>query len=173
MRSGPYRVRLARRHDVHLLPQLEYGASRRFAEHGYADLMAIIPPSIEHLERRQLRGQVWVVTEARDQPVGFATALIINGVAHLDDLHVLPQHGKRGLGTDLMDAVCLWAWRSASPCVTLSTLRDVPWNAPFYSRRGFRILDPAEWSDALRGLRCLEQSAGLPVDRRVMMRRDF
>lgn len=118
-------------------------------------------------------GQVWVVAEARDQPVGFAIASIHDGVAHLDELHVLPQHGGRGLGTTLIEAVGLWAWRSASPSLTLSTLLDVPWNAPFYSRRGFRVLEPSEWSDSLRGLRGLEQRAGLPVDRRVMMRRDF
>jgi GNAT superfamily N-acetyltransferase len=118
-------------------------------------------------------GQVWVVAEACDQPVGFAIASIHDGVAHLDELHVLPQHGGRGLGTGLIEAVGLWAWRSASPSLTLSTLLDVPWNAPFYSRRGFRILEPSEWSDSLRGLRGLEQRAGLPVDRRVMMGRDL
>ena len=28
------------------------------------------------------------------------------------------------------------------PRITLSTFRDVPWNRPFYERRGFRVVDP-------------------------------
>ena len=29
----------------------------------------------------------------------------------------------------------------AYPAVTLTTFRDVPWNAPFYTRLGFAMLD--------------------------------
>jgi len=173
LRGGPYRIRLARRGDIHLLPHLERAASRRFIDHGYAALIAVIPPSNETLERRQSQGRIWVAAEARDQPVGFATASIRAGVAHLDDLHVLPEHGGRGLGTELIDAVCVWAWRSASPAMTLSTLSNVPWNAPFYARRGFRVLEQSEWSDSLSDLRELECRAGLPMQMRVMMRREF
>jgi acyl-CoA dehydrogenase len=32
--------------------------------------------------------------------------------------------------------------------VTLSTFRDIPWNAPLYERIGFRYLDRAEWTPA-------------------------
>jgi GNAT superfamily N-acetyltransferase len=169
---GGYKVRLADRGDVHLLPQVELSAARRFMQYGYDALMVGVPPSNETLERRQIQGRIWVATEAGDVPVGFATASIEDRVAHLDDLHVLPAHGSRGLGTELIEAVCGWAVKHGARALTLSTLLDVPWNAPFYLRRGFRILDRSEWPDSLSRLRELERGAGLPVDHRVMMLRE-
>jgi GNAT superfamily N-acetyltransferase len=164
---------LAGRGDLHQLPLLERRAAQRFEAAGYASLIAGVPPSIETLERRQLLGRVWVAADRRDRAVGFATASLVDGVAHLDDLHVDPDHGDRGLGTRLIEAVCLWAWREASTAVTLSTLRDVPWNEPFYTRRGFRTLRRKELSAGLKAQRTLERRAGLPVGKRVMMVREL
>lgn len=170
---GKVRIRPAERYDVHLLPQLERKAATRFPEHGYGDLLPGVAPSHELLERRQLMGTVWVAVDQRNKAVGFATASLLDGVAHLDDLHVVPEHGRLGVGTSLLETVCLWAWRSASPAITLATLKKVPWNEPFYRDRGFRRLSVSEYSDALVRLRELERAAGLPIKSRVMMRRDF
>jgi hypothetical protein len=54
--------------------------------------------------------------------------------------------------------------------VTLTTFRDVPWNAPFYARLGFRILEPSAWTPGLMALLALEESRGLPRRLRVAMR---
>src|SRR5262249_53459607 len=59
---------------------------------------------------------------------------------------------------------------SATP---LSPFRAVPWNAPFSERLGFRRLQLAELSSALREVRAREQHLGIALDRRVMMRRDL
>ena len=57
--------------------------------------------------------------------------------------------------------------------LTLTTFRDVPWNAPYYRRCGFRVLDEQEWTPGLRAIR--EREAGHGLDRwpRVCMRRDL
>lgn len=172
-RRRSYVVRLARRGDIHKLPGIERRAARRFYDGGFASLVAAVPPSIETLERLQWLGRVWVGTDRRDRPVAFASVSMIDGHAHLDDLHVDPAHGSCGVGTRLIEAVCLWAWRTASTSVTLSTLRSVPWNQPFYSRRGFRPLRDDEIGRGLRALRDLEGRAGLPVAERVMMVREL
>jgi hypothetical protein len=48
----------------------------------------------------------------------------------------------------------------------------VPWNAPYYARLGFRILDDAEVTPGLRAIR--QREAEICLDRwpRVCMRRD-
>jgi hypothetical protein len=56
--------------------------------------------------------------------------------------------------------------------VTLATFRDVPWNGPFYARRGFVAVPMHELSPGLRDLVDLERSRGLRTDLRVIMRRD-
>jgi hypothetical protein len=54
--------------------------------------------------------------------------------------------------------------------MTLTTFRDVPWNAPFYARRGFaEVLDP---SPGLAAVRDRERSLGLDAaGPRIVMRR--
>lgn len=60
-----------------------------------------------------------------------------------------------------------------APAVTLTTFRDVPWNAPFYERRGFRVLDESGLSAVFDRLLDEEGAAyGLPRELRVVMRQD-
>src|SRR5262249_58850809 len=67
--------------------------------------------------------------------------------------------------------VCDWAASRGFRALTLSTFRDVPWNAPFYERRGFRAIPPDQLSPALRGVRAREERLGIAMDQRVVMRR--
>ena len=53
--------------------------------------------------------------------------------------------------------------------MTLTTFRDVEWNGPWYTRRGFREVCEAEWGPQLR--RVWEQEAQIRIAPRVVMRR--
>jgi len=168
-----YRIRLARRKDLHRLPLIERDAARRFAVFGMEEMVAGPGVPLQLLEQRQSCGQLWVALDREDVAVGFAVASIVDAHAHLDELDVVLSHGRRGLGTRLVKAVCDWARRQGLTGVTLSTMRTIPWNAPFYSRMGFEIVPDNELSQGLRRLRQLEALAGLPVAQRVIMRRCF
>jgi GNAT superfamily N-acetyltransferase len=168
-----YRITTARRKDLHHLPQIERDAARRFAIFGIEDVMAGPSVPLELLEQRQSCGQLWVALDRGDQPVGFAVASVLDRHGHLDELDVSVSHGRRGLGTRLVKVVCRWAYRQRLDGVTLSTLRTIPWNAPFYSKLGFEVLPEGELSEGLVRLRQLEALAGLPVTQRVIMRRRF
>jgi len=153
-------------------------ASRRFTQLDFGEVLMATTFPLELLELRQTQGCVWVAAHAngngkKETPVGFATASIVDGLGHLDELSVLPRHGRRGLGRRLVEQVIGWAHRSDLRAVTLSTLKDVPWNEPFYRTMGFRVLEPNELTDGLHRLRDAEARAGLPLERRVIMRRDI
>ena len=45
----------------------------------------------------------------------------------------------------------------------LSTFRDLSWNAPFYSKLGFRPVDEAELTTGFQQIRLKELAAGLPI----------
>jgi GNAT superfamily N-acetyltransferase len=92
---------------------------------------------------------------------------------HLEELAVHPAHQRRGLGARLVAAVVGWARARGAAALTLSTFRDVPWNAPFYARIGFRALDPAQLPATLAALVERERAHGLPVEQRVVMRLDL
>jgi len=51
-------------------------------------------------------------------PVGFALVEILDGAAHLEEIDVHPAHGRRGLGSALVRAVCEWARQSELSAVT-------------------------------------------------------
>lgn len=171
MNAGSW-IRLARRSDVSRLAEIERGAARLFEPYGLAELFSETSPP-EKLIAAAADGRLWVAVSADDVPLGFALAGVVGGNAHLDEIDVLPEHGRRGIGRALVDAVVAWARVRGFKSLTLNTMRDVPWNAPFYERLGFVVLDDATLPDALRELRRLEVEHGLPGERRVSMRKSL
>lgn len=105
-------------------------------------------------------------------PVAFVQVDEVDGIAHVQELAVLPSHMRQGLGLALLDRACRWARSAGYPAVTLTTYRDVTWNAPFYEARGFVELD--ELTPELAELRDWERDVGLDaVGPRIAMRRDL
>lgn len=168
-----YSIRLARRRELAALPEIERLAAVLFAPFDLAELFARDLTPVELLAERQQTRQVWVAAGDDDLPVGFAIVSELGGNAHLDGLNVHPDHGRRGLGTALVKAVCAWARSADYHAVTLSTMRNVPWNAPFYEKLGFQVIRDNEITEPLRALLRVEMQAGLPVSDRVLMRLDL
>ncbi len=118
-------------------------------------------------------GQVWVGCLEHGLPVGMVIASVREGAVYVEEMDVLPGHGRRGLGARLLASVCAWAHAQGHAAVTLSTFRDVPWNGPFYRKHGFRDLQLAEWTPGMRAIREKEARHGLCVEARVFMRREL
>jgi ribosomal protein S18 acetylase RimI-like enzyme len=167
-----YHIRPARIEELPQLQEIERAAGSLFRDTEFSFLADSDPLPLDSLVTQQQSGLVWVVTDAGDHPVGFAVVRLIDGLAHLHELDVHPAHGRRGLGRRLTLEVCEWAKQRGFPAVTLSTFRDLAWNAPFYARSGFRILGEEELSPGLIELRKQEAQHGLPIERRVCMRYD-
>ncbi|GLZ75281.1 GCN5 family N-acetyltransferase [Actinorhabdospora filicis] len=110
-----------------------------------------------------------VVLAAGRPPVGFAALTVLDGCAHLEEISVHAGHGRRGVGTALLDAVCAHAREAGSPAVTLTTFRDVPFNAPYYAARGWRVWPEREWGPGMRAQWAAE--APIRVAPRVAMRK--
>lgn len=164
-----YSIVAARATDVPQLPLIELAAATLLAGHAPAAALAETT-SVAQLDRARRDGRLWVALRD-DLPVGFAhVELIEPGAAHLQEVDVLPAHGRRGIGRALVSAVCSWsAWRGYGT-VSLTTFRDVPWNMPFYARLGFNEMLPHELTPALRSILNAEVHAGLDATRRVAMR---
>ena len=168
VRSG-YGIRLARSLDLAALGPIELAAARLFEPYGLAELFADTTP-VATLAAAVRDGRLWVAVDAQGTVVGFALAAVLDGSGHLEELDVHPDHGRRGIGRALVDAVTAWARLRRFPALTLNTMRDVPWNAPFYERLGFVALHDDELWEALQTLRRVEVERGLPGEHRVSMR---
>ena len=165
-----YAITAARPTDLPLLAAVELAAARLLVGHAPETVLAETT-SLEDLQNAQRQGHLWVAL-ADDLPVGFAHALVLEpGAIHLEEVDVDPEHGRRGLGRGLVEAVCASAKAAGSRCVTLTTFRDVPWNMPFYVRLGFEVIPPDELSPALHAVLQDETRRGLDPARRVAMRR--
>ncbi|MFG1943493.1 GNAT family N-acetyltransferase [Nonomuraea sp. NPDC048826] len=104
-----------------------------------------------------------------DPPAGFALMGLVDGNLHLEQLAVHPDRMRQGIGGRLIEAVLDHGRASGVPAVTLTTFRDVPWNAPWYERHGFQVWPEASWGPELRELVKRERDLGIEVAPRVAM----
>lgn len=171
--KNKYRIRLATYQELPLLNELENAAAEIFKNTKYALEINQEPLSLQLLQQQQQQNLVWVAVNEFDRLVGFAVVLIVDGLAHLHELSVTPQYGRQGIGTKLIKEVINWAKQANFIGITLSTFLDIPWNAPFYRKLGFKEMLPVEIGSGLENLRQKEAKSGLPIEERVLMILEF
>lgn len=165
-----YRVGPAETEHLSALPEIERAAAERFSREDLPESLRSAVTSLGEFETAARERRLWTALIADSaQPVGFALAAVVGGCAHLQEMDVLPEHGRRGLGRALVEAVVGWARQHGYRALTLTTFREVPWNGPFYRRLGFRELPPAELTPALTRLLEGEAADGLPRSKRLAM----
>lgn len=156
--------------DLAALPAIEAAAAQLFAGHVPAEIPDD-PTDAAVFEAASAEGRL-LVARHDGRPVGFAHVVLLEpAAAHLEELDVQPDHGRRGVGRRLVAAVCDWAALRGLQWVTLTTFRDVPFNRPFYASLGFTVLAPHELSPALAAVVAREARCGLDLAPRVTMRR--
>lgn len=169
MLDSTYEITLARPEHLPLLAAVELSAATLFREFEPAQSVLGEHMPFEVLQGAQREHRLWVAL-AEEGPVGFAlVSMIAVGQPHLLEMDVHPQHGRRGVGSALLRAVCEWTSASGHRQITLTTFRDVPWNMPFYSRFGFVEVPYEQQSAELRSIVEGERERGLDSALRVVM----
>lgn len=165
-----YSIQPARLEHVALLPAIERAAATRFGDTLPRSVLDDATP-MDALTAAQHAGLLWVALEPGGEPVGFTIASACGARAHLEELDVLPEHGRRGVGSALVAAVEDWARENGLTEITLTTFRDVPWNAPLYARLGFHAIAEDELDVDLRQRLSHESAMGLDRASRQAMRK--
>jgi GNAT superfamily N-acetyltransferase len=168
LESG-YTIRSARVEELAMLAQIERSAAVLFLDTPYAFLADDEPLSLDFVQQRFQVGQVWVAVDQQGVVVGFTITREVDDTIYLQEMDVDPAHGRRGLGAALVETVFAWAKLQGYEVISLSTFRDLPWNAPFYTKLGFRVLDESELSIGFQRIRRQEMVNGLPIADRVVM----
>lgn len=150
-------IRPAEAPDLPLLVEIERRAGRAYAEHGLPEVAADDPGTSEELEPYRAAGAAWVAVDDDDRPVAYILSAEIDDGVHVEQVSVDPAHAGRGIGAALIDHVAGRAAAAGLRAVTLTTFRDIPWNAPYYARLGFSELPEADWGPQLRALVALER----------------
>ncbi|MGB0920139.1 MAG: GNAT family N-acetyltransferase [Alphaproteobacteria bacterium] len=162
-------IRLIRPEEVDLLPKMERAADQRFIDAGYFS-EADIGPGDFQVERYREGGPTWMAVDERDSPMGFIHMGRLPQGPHIEELSVLPEHGRKGVGTALLHHVLDLAREANEFAVTLATDIHVPWNAPYYEKIGFEAVSPMALGREYLDLRAAEAAKNLnPNTRQIMI----
>jgi GNAT superfamily N-acetyltransferase len=153
--------------------EIEGAAGLVFASVGMPEIAADEPLPAAELDRYRRAGLAWAAADADDDPVGYLLAEPVDGALHVEQVSVHPRAARRGVGRALIEHAAAHAAAAGLGALTLTTFADVAWNAPYYRRCGFRVLDEHEWTPRLRAIREREAAHGLDRWPRVCMRRDL
>ncbi|SED95142.1 Acetyltransferase (GNAT) domain-containing protein [Streptomyces sp. 2224.1] len=164
--------------ELPTLRSIELASGTAFRGLGMAAIADAEPPSLAQLTAFQRAGRALAAYEepgetaaphSTGQPLGFLLWEPVDGCTHIEQVSVHPQHAHRRIGRALIDR----AERAGGPApLTLTTFAEVPWNAPYYARLGFRTLTATELTPGLRAIRAHEAALGLDHWPRVCMRRE-
>lgn len=162
-------LRLARPEDAEFMPAIELAAAELFKDD--PDLTSVdFSDTWEPAELRQMIGKGHcLVAHVGDLMAGFLVSEPFRRELHVWEIDVHPRYQGRGIGAGLMRACQVDARNCGYNALTLTTFRDLPWNAPFYARLGFvEITDLASYPRLRMELE-EEAKTGLPRERRCAM----
>ncbi|MFF0434317.1 GNAT family N-acetyltransferase [Streptomyces sp. NPDC004327] len=197
------RIRVAEAAELPLLQDIERAAGEAFRPLGMGEIADDEPLPLDVLENYRSAGRAWVAVEDTGQeaggstdgesnpdgdtggdsggdgdrggrPVAYLLTDTVDGAAHIEQVSVHPDAARRGVGRALIDHLAAAARQQGLTALTLTTFADVPWNAPYYTRLGFRRLDEGDpaLTEGLREISRAEAAHGLAAWPRVCMRRE-
>ena len=151
-------IRPAEDYELRTLGRIELEAARVFPSDRIPQPPRSLP--LEVLQTAQKDQLLWVI-DISSKVVAFASCHDAFPYLHLDEISVLPEQGKQGLGTELLKYVIETAQERDYQACTLTTFEDFAWNAPFYSKQGFHQLAEKKLPRHLKKILKEEKSLGL------------
>jgi len=167
------RIRAVEVEDLPALQDIERAAGRWFRDIGMPEIADDEPLTLDELAAYQRAGRAWAAVGETGRPAAYLIADLVDGNVHIEQVSVHPGSARRGVGRSLLEHAAGQAAAEGVRALTLTAFSEVPWNAPYYERCGFRRLDDAELTPGLRAIRRREAERGLDRWPRVCMRRDL
>lgn len=164
-------VRIAGADELPLVLDIDDDATRRYTAHGFSlGLHETHPFAIAERARwgAALGAGLGRIAEREGLAVGVAILGIVDEAPYLDQLSVRLDHMGQGVGGALLQHAIRWAAPQGG--LVLTTYRHLPWNRPFYEKRGLVEVPESAWGPQLRAI-VAEQRSDLPdPDQRMVMR---
>lgn len=167
-------IRRAELEDISNIMDIEQRSGKVFSLMPI-DFLCNLPPEMPlhgfgfYEETIKLKG-LWV-TELETKVVGFICLHYIDeeSTIHISEFAVDYAYQKQRIGFQLINFVIELAKKECKN-ITLTTFYNVPWNAPFYEKLGFAIMDSNQLNERLALLLTQEAEVGLPKEYRCAMR---
>ncbi|QLR79209.1 GNAT family N-acetyltransferase [Citrobacter freundii] len=156
--------------DTAALPDIERSAGQRFLL--IPELAWIADDQIISAAQHRAfaaAGMSWLA-QIDALPVGFLVGEKQGASLFIAELSLHLEWQGKGIGRRLIGYVAEQAREKGYTSLTLTTFRDVPWNAPWYARLGFEMLADETLPAKLRQKREEEAAHGLAYESRCAMR---
>jgi len=172
MRSLPdgYSIRPADSDDIARMIAADIAASELFRPTGLIYDMAPVPNGVPaQILRDALKDDNVIAADFNGLAIGFVL-MSVQGESdyYLDQLSVDPAHGRKGIGSALVQACLQRAETLGHKNVYLSTFRTLAWNGPFYKKLGFKELPRRKLADWMLEIEDA-QRAEMDVTKRCFM----
>lgn len=140
-----YSVREAIEEDKGLLTAIELDATALFKTIPELADLGESHASNEQLSSWLSAGRIYIA-EHNGNAVGFVAAVTMDTTLYIAEISTMRQYQRKGVGSTLIATVLDWARElsaaaGSKPRVSLTTYREVAWNAPYYRKRGFREVE--------------------------------
>ena len=161
--------------DAHLgeiaeIRTLERASAQRFV--GLMDVLADDEPTPAEVLAARIETCGLVVAVESEVIVGFVMFRPVEDRAYVEQIDVPAAFAGRRIGAALLDVVDERARAAGWVGLSLSTFREVPWNAPYYRRLGFVAVADDALTPGMLTIRAEHVARGLDEDARVFMVRD-
>jgi GNAT superfamily N-acetyltransferase len=163
-------IRAAGQADFPRIREIEVAASQLFLTVGLDQIANDSPPSFATLATSAGMDGAFVAC-AGDVVVGYLLLEELGPSAHIEQVTVDPDFGRRGIGAGLIEFASGWAASRGLSELSLTTFEAVPWNAPYYRRLGFAVIAELDWPDEAVRRMSDEEARGLDFAPRVFMTR--
>ncbi|MFD6858843.1 GNAT family N-acetyltransferase [Rhodococcus sp. NPDC060090] len=162
-------IRRATEHELPALQDIERAAGQPFADIGMSLVADDEPPTIAELRTYLDAARCWVYVDEKNYPIGYLVAIDVDDGLHIEQVSVHPDAARRGVGRALIDHAAAGARDRGCAALTLTTFRDVPWNAPYYERLGFENVDDTRVTPELGAILADERARGIGQWPRIAM----
>ena len=141
-----YTFRRATEKDIDTLTAIETNAASIFKDIPELADLGGSHVAVETIHDWLSNGRVYIA-EDNGTPAGFVAAIPRDTAVYVAEVSTLPAYQGKGVGTALLGLVMDWARERAAstddrPRVSLTTYREVSWNAPWYRKLGFKEVEP-------------------------------
>jgi len=164
-----YKIRLGTLDDLVALSDIEISAASLFPPGKIPSPHESLPYDVmkEAVRQQLLFCSEFLSTKQTKILVGFAACHLYSRYLHLDEISVLPNAGKQGIGTSLMKHVLECSKKRGCKGTTLTTFSDIAWKAPFYKKLGFNELKFSDTPSHVQAM--LEEESSIGLVNRVAM----
>ncbi|MGD9638871.1 MAG: GNAT family N-acetyltransferase [Alphaproteobacteria bacterium] len=149
MNKNKILIKRATAKDFHLLPDIETATAKLFKE--FISDCVNLPPSPEsYYHSLSEKSAVFIAYTDDNSVVGFIVVTTLDNQGHIAEVDVLPEYTRKGIGKNLINQAILWAKSNNYEWLTLTTFKNIPFNAPFYRKLGFIEFIPSENQPEIR-----------------------